>query len=272
MSWAEKYEAEEREPLCVPTERCSRATPWGIVEGMKCAIGDEIYHNTTLKALEGVVEEKAIKPGVKKGILGQDVLSMSSCPPQHYGGNIKLVVPSEQVDARAACYVNFGSDAPEEHQAVERGMEEESRKKMNDDVKGDLRVRGDYAIQPDIYTEECQYDIKEKVSADKIKRIEYWIPWRINPWGNYSTRCRGSHPGYANVDGKTITVLHEQIAKTKESAKQLKADFKVKSCFSALKTGWGDQYIPLNEANLAKIARGETPEVVRGKIPQKCRC
>lgn len=272
MSYAEKYEAEQREALCIPTEPCSRATPWGIVQGMKCYLGEEINHNTTIDGLEGIVKEGSIKPAMKKGLLGQDVSSLSSCPAQHYGGNVKLIIPSDEVEVWAACYVNFGSDAPEEHKKVERGMVDRSREKMNEDRRGDLRVRGEFAIQPDIYTEECQYDTKEEISVDKLKRIEYWVPWSIDPWGSYSTRCRGSHPAYANVHGRSLDVLKQQINRAKQAAQKVGADFAVKSCFTALKTGWGDQYISLAEKNLKLLAEGKMPAIERGEIPQKCKC
>lgn len=273
----------EIEALCLPSQPCVRATPYGTAEGMKCALGPEVNHNTTLEQFPKIVENGELRPGAREWVLGQDAVSMSSCPSQSYSGTVKFVFDSGKVldKLRAMCYVNFSPGCPEEHRAVEKGMSKEGAEPRDEGITGDNRVRAKYGIQPDIYTEECEYVAYEPIPLkENLKRVEFWIPRRIDaPWeSNFG--CRGTSLNYANVFGHPPEVMLEHIGKVREAAERLGVDFKVKSCFPYMRTGrWGNTYYDLTEENLEKLARGERPEevtisdkVIHSKAAKVCRC
>lgn len=252
---------------CIASESCTAETPYGVVQGKKCPIGDEAYHNTIVDRSIEILESGVLKTGQHPGALGQEVVSLSSCPTQGYGGNVKFILKNGK-EVRPMCYYEY-----EPHKEVDRGIEKEAREDI-DGMKGSNRVRAKYGVNFEMYRNECEYVSDKNIPLKpNLKKIEFWIPWRIEKF-SFSHRCRGSHPGYANVGGyfSGVKLLQEQIKRVKDAAEKAGVPFEVKSCFAALKTGWGDQHIPLNKANLEKLADGELPAIVKGKIPEKCTC
>lgn len=264
---------------------------------MKCELTEEINHNTDVPSFLKIAENGSLKIIDKRRVLGQDAISLSSCPAQTYGGNVKLVFNSEGLlpQLRASCYVDFswkedpetGKMGPGPYGEVDKGMSREAQKEI-DGLKGDNRVRAQYAVQPSIYTDECEYlsydDIKLK---DHLKRVEFWIPWKIGTYA-YTHDCDRSSPKYANVHGHPTELLGDDIQKVKWATERLgrelerDVDFDVKSCFTALKVGWGDKHIALTDENLEKIKdlagqsaarfRDELLELSERGVPQECIC
>ena len=261
------------EPLCLPSIPCARWTPHGTIEGLQCDIGSEINHNTTIQALPSIIDSGRLIPGTQKEALGQDALSLSACPSQHYGGNVKLVFDAEWLrpQLRSACYYQHYD--PPRNQAIDDGLDKESREPYDGSFKGSNRVRAQYGINLSMYGEECEVTSYDPIPLEgNLKRIEYWVPWQLGTY-SYSLRCRGSGPAYSfSQFGSATKFLKEDIERVKGEAKRARVPFKVKSCFTALKPDWGNSYIPLNEKNLEMFSRGITPPIVEGEAPQECRC
>lgn len=233
---------------------------------MECPQGDTVYHNTTLEGTKQIVESGRIRAG-SEGALGQDVISLSSCPAQHYGGNVKLVVDARGLKLRPMCY--YGGS---EYKEVDRGVEKEAHQKT-DGVAGVNRVRAKYAINYDMYNNECEAVAYEHIPISRIKKIEYWIPWQVDERYSFSTGCAGTSPAYSHGEYRDpVKQVQENIAQAKVASDKIRVPLEVKSCFTALKTGWGDQYIPLNDRTLKMLEKGRTPATVQGKVPQLCRC
>lgn len=252
---------------CQATEPCSAETLYGITKGKKCPVGDEVYHNTTTDGAVLIGESRKLKVGMHVGGLGQDVLSLSSCPTQGYGGHVKFVLKKTS-QVRPMCYYDY-----HENKEIDRGIEKEAREEINGPV-GANRIRGKYGINLSMYKGECEYvGDKDIPLKGNLKKVEYWIPWKIRKHA-YNHACKGHFPSHANVDGSEsgIKVLKEQIEQVKSVAQKQGVPFEVKSCFSTLKAGWGDRYIPLNKENLQKLAEGKMPDVVEGKIKEECGC
>lgn len=271
LSYEERHRlAKKHFASCIPTEKCFRKTPYGDVDGMQCPITDKLYHNTTVMGLQNIVADGKIRiMGPERTAIGQDAISTSPCPAQHYGGNVKLVIDAKGLDARPTCYYEY-----EGHEHIDRGVEKEATQKINGSA-GVNRVRSNYAINLSIYNEECEAVVYNPIPVSKIKAVEYWIPWRFDEKHSYSTRCTGSMPHYAHSDyGAGMKILQEGISEARQSAKKIGAKFSVKSCFTALKPGWGNEYIPLSSKNLNMFAKGVVPPLVQAKkhVPEKCRC
>ena len=250
----------KREGLCIPTRRCIRQTPVGEVEGMECPPNDVVYHNTLIGPAKKIAEDGKIRIE-KREALGQDAISFSSCPSQRFGGNIKLVVETKGLHLRPMCYYDH-----EKEKDVDRWIG--SQHDMN-------RVRAKYAVDAAVlHMQECENISYDPVPAKAIKKVEYWIPWRVED--SYpNVGCEGAMPHYSFSErflSDPVGKVHENIAEAKKVADKLGARFEVKSCFTALKTGWGDQYIPLNDRNLKMLEKGKTPTTVKGKVPELCRC
>lgn len=261
------------EKTCVASEDCSVQTPHGMVKGKSCPIGDKAYHNTIVDRAIEIEKAKALKVGQHPGALGEDVLSLSGCPTQPYGGNVKFILKSNK-DMKPMCYYKW-----EENKEVDHGIEKEAMTEADGPV-GANRVRGKYGVNISMYDRECEHVSHKDIPLKKnLEKIEYWIPWKIEKY-SFDHGCKGHYPGYANVNGdeQGIRVMKENIETVKAIAKKLEVPFEVKSCFSALKASWGERYIPLTEETLKKFAEGITPEVVgsgsldRSKIPDKCKC
>jgi len=258
------------EKTCVASEPCAVETLHGLIKGKKCPIGDKAYHNTVPDIAGWIAKSGTLKGGQHIGALGEDVLSLSSCPTQGYGGHVKFVVKATK-NLKPMCYYKW-----DENKEADHGIDvEASAKSETGESVGANRVRGKYGVNLSMYERECEYvSHKDIPLKHNLEKIEFWIPWKIGKH-QYSHSCKGSLPGYANVvpgDETGIKVLKEQIEQANGQANKLGVPFEVKSCFSALKASWGDRYIPLTEENLKKFAEGITPEVVEGKIPQKCKC
>lgn len=282
------YKFLEHMPRCLPKLPCVRQTPYGEVEGLKCELTDEVNHNTTISGAVKIAESGYLKSGAYKGGLGQDAISLSSCPAQDYGGNVKMIFDSGKIldKLRAMCYVDFSSVYDEEGQRrpgpydhVERGMGKEATEEI-DGPRGSNRVRAKYAVQLDMYRDECEYLTYEDIPLrGNLKRIEYWIPWKNFRGDSYSHGCDRGRPRYANVHNDLVDYLGQAIEKAKNAAAIAGVDFDVKSCFTALKTGWGETYVPLTEDNLKKMKeisaahfREELSKMVEKDVPQECRC
>jgi len=256
----------------VASEDCTVQTPHGVIKGKKCPIGKKAYHNTVPDIAGFIAKSGVLKVGQNVGVLGQDTLSLSSCPSQGYGGNVKFVVKANK-NLNPMCYYVW--DENTENKKADTGICQEASETEVGKSLGTNRVRGKYHVNLSMYKRECEYVSHKNIPLKKnLEKIEFWIPWKIGK-NEYNHACKGVLPGYANVepgDERGIKVLKEQIEQVNGQANKLGVPFEVKSCFSALKASGGDRYIPLTDENLKKLAAGITPEVVEGKIPEKCKC
>jgi len=253
---------------CVANEDCTVKTPYGLISGKKCAIGNKAYHNTTVDGAVAIAKSGALKVAQYPGVLGTNALSLSGCHTQAYGGNVKFVLKSSKKIV-PTCYYDFN-----ENKEADRGIDKEAHEKTNGENVGLNRVRSKYGVNISMYKKECEYvSDKDIPLKPNLEKVEYWIPWRADK-NSYDHRCEGTGPSHANVNGyeQGVKVIRDQIERVNEAANTLGVPFEVKSCFSAIKTGYGDQYIPLNEENLKKLAQGIRPKIVDGKIPDKCIC
>lgn len=286
LSYDERHaRSRHRYGLCIPTRRCHRFTPSGEIDGMECPVGDTVYHNTTLSGAASIAEDGHIKV-TDKGALGQDAISLSPCPAQHYGGNVKLVVDTKGLELRPTCYYEYeGANKDTDH-----GFENEARQERNGSFQGVNRIRAKHGVNLDMYNEECEVISYKDIPTKKVKRVEFWVPWRVDERNTFSTKCVGSVPSYAHGEfGDVMGKLQFNIATARDIARKMGAKFAVKSCFTALQTdSWGDRYVPLDKKNLSLLARGKAPvekktpmetrtDKIYGvrrvkKLPEKCKC
>ncbi|VVB55127.1 Uncharacterised protein [uncultured archaeon] len=254
--------------FCEPIEPCEVDTPYGKITGKKCGIGKLAYHNTIIEKAEEIAKSCALKGGQHANQLGQDALSLSGCPTQGYGGNIKFVLKANG-DMQPMCYYEWANN-----KKVDSGLEKEAHdvKTPNGEPMGTNRVRGKYGVNISMYEDEAEFVTQKDIPLDKnLVKIEYWVPWKIERY-SFNSRCDGCIPSYANVDDRPISALLEQIERANAVANKLGVPFEVKSCFTAMKAGWGNQFIPLNKENLEKLRNGIRPEIVQGPIPEDCLC
>ena len=281
----------EREAMCIPTLPCVRYTPYGEVEGMKCALGTEINHNTTILNFKEVISDGALRPGIKDWTLGQDAVSFSACPPQSYAGVVKMVFDSARLASqlRSMCYVDFAwvedPDAPREEgklpkrmpgpwSTVEKGMDKESSGIMNPDapkeerrITGSNRIAAKYAIGRELFSKECEYISYQEIPLrGNLKRLEYWIPLRPHLLFEASFGCSPGNT-VANPEGYDLkqgvgkgNSLMDSIELVKAAAETYGVDFEVKSCFPLLHARGWHEYIELNPENLEKLKQGIIPE------------
>lgn len=281
----------EHLPLCLPRLPCARVTPYGHVEGLKCELTEEVNHNTTVESAVKIVESGTLKSGAVRHVLGQDAVSLSSCPTQSFGGNVKLVFDSKKIldKLRAMCYVNFGriwdekmmDSRPGPYEDVDRGLGKEATEEVNG-PRGSNRVHAKYAVQRKIYDKECEYLAYEDIPLrGNLKRIEYWMPWRGFKAASYSHGCDGASPKHANVHNDLTDNLGMNIEKIKNAADRAGVDFDLKSCFTALKVArYGDnKFVPLTEENLEKMKeipvvhfREEMYKMAVKDVPEECKC
>jgi len=244
---------------CTASIPCSVQTLHGLIKGKKCPINKKVYHNTVPDIAGFIAKSGTLKVGQNVGVLGQETLSLSSCPTQGYGGNVKFVLKANK-SLKPMCYYEW-----KENRETDKGIDLEAHSKsVAGETLGLNRVRAKYSVQLSMYDKECEYVSNKNISLKKnLEKIEFWIPWKIGK-NEYSHGCEGVSPNYANVhpgDETGIKVLKEQIEQVNGVANKLGVPFEVKSCFSLLKASWGDRYIPLTDENLKKFEKGITPEV-----------
>ncbi|MEM2445439.1 MAG: hypothetical protein QW734_02130 [Candidatus Bathyarchaeia archaeon] len=255
-------------PQCLATQPCQKETPWGTVKGFKCQLSDELYHNTTLEKLKKIIEDGKIKvPREPHDLLGQDAISLSSCPTQTYGGTIKLVIPSKAVSAHPMCYYN-----PNEHPQVEKGLDEEAQKKING-YAGPNRVRSWHQVNSNVYSKECEYIVYHDIPTSNIKRVEYWIPWQPG-MPTFNVSCENVYPRYIfdQLGRDPTETIIQEIQEAKKLAQKIGAEFDVKSCFTSVKTGWKNYGYQLTKENLEKLKRGIKPESHPNAVTETCLC
>ena len=284
---SEKYPhlVPEHEPLCIPNQPCYVRTPYGELEGLKCQAGSEINHNTRPRILHKIAADGELRPGERDWVLGQDTISLSSCPAQHYGGYVKLVFDTPKLmkarKLRPMCYFDH-----EEYKEVDRKLDEESSQPRDGSVVGSNRVKARYGAAPRVlYPHECEWLSDDTVPLKgNLKRIEYWVPGGLN---EYSTSCGGPErgPSYANrqQDFMYLKAMKQEIKEAKDIAGSYRVPFKVKSCFPLLATeGWG-RYVELDQGNLDALAEGkelspsfhmsqETLYSGENSVRYRCRC
>ena len=260
-----KYEFLSSNPnrdLCKATEPCRAVTPYGTAEGKRSSLGDEVNRLVTVDDLNRIAEKGEIEPRKYT-----EAVSFSTCPTQTYGGKVRLVFKSEKLKLEPMCYISRDHEANE----IEAGMDQEA---LAEEAKGrewgTNYVRAKYAVSPDVYAAECQYEARESVPLERnLKRVEYWIGG-IKP-ADFNAGCENFHPHVAGLYSRPEDYL-EQIRRTKRIAKRLGVPFEVKSCFNKLRAGWY-RAIELNEENLRKFTEGEIPPSEPEKeIPETCIC
>ena len=244
---------------CVASEPCSVQTLHGLIKGKKCPIGKNAYHNTVPDIAGFIANSGALKGGQNVSVLGQETLSLSSCPTQGYGGHVKFVLKATK-NLKPMCYYEW-----KENRETDKGIDLEAHtQNAKGETLGPNLVRGKYHVNISMYEKECEYASHKNIPLKKnLEKIEFWIPWKIGKH-EYSHKCEDSIPNYANVepgDERGIKVLKEQIEQVSAQANKLGVPFEVKSCFSLLKASWGDRYIRLTDENLKKFEKGIIPEV-----------
>ena len=262
----EKYEflrasSNSKTDVCKATEPCRAVTPYGTAEGKKSSLGNEVNRLVTVEDFDGIAKKGEIEPSRYT-----EVVSLSTCPTQTYGGKVRLVLDSEGIKDKLipTCYIPFDTE-------VERGMEDEAHRLAKEGKEWTYNyVRAKYAISPDIYDAECQYEAREPISLkETLKRVEYWIGG-IKPQ-DFNVGCERLHPHIAGPYSTAQDYL-DHIQRAKRIAENLSVPFEVKSCFSKLRASWYTA-IELNEENLRKFAAGEVPPSKPEKeIPEICRC
>ena len=261
----EKYErlrvSSNPNRLCKATEPCKAVTPYGTVEGKKSTLGDEVNRLVTVEDFDRIAEKGEIEPSRYT-----EAVSLTTCPTQTYGGKVRLVLHSETMKDKLIpmCYIPFDTE-------VEKRMEDEAHKLAREGKEWTYNyVRAKYAISPDIYARESQYETREPVSLkENLKRVEYWIGG-VKP-GDFNVGCERLHPHIAGPYSTPEDYL-DHIQRAKGIAEKLGVPFEVKSCFNKLRAGWYTA-IELNEENLRKFAEGEIPSSKPEKeISETCRC
>lgn len=259
------------EPFCAPTQPCSRTLPdpesgfegVTVVEGNECPNREQIaYHNTNILNAIHIVDE-GLKVNVSErgptAKYSQDkALSLSACHGNTYGGNIKLVLDIKGLNTRPMCYVD-----------------EKYRNKV-DEIASTVNSRAKLAVSPSMYLQECEIISYEDIPPDRIKKMEYWIPWNIS--SSYSNvGCINALPKYSSSEAwnseENLEDLQAVIKEARELAQSKKIPFEVKSCFSAFKLGIGKKHVPLDENNLDRLTRGLEPHIESEQSPPElCRC
>lgn len=253
---------------CEASEPCKVVTPHGTFRGVRCPSGKEVVHNSPLFKAEEIVKSGALKPSMHKTSLGQDAISLSSCPTHGYGGNVKFVFKAKDVETRPMCYYEW-----EHNKEADSGLEKEGHELMNDMPYGANRIRGKYGVNISMYRRECEQIADKEIPLTKLQRLEFWIPWKIREHV-YNHACEGHHPSTANVDGREYMLknLQDQIARAKKLAEKVGAPFELKSCFNSLRSGY-NRSIELNKENLEKLKQGILPEdKPKDQVNENCKC
>ena len=253
-----------REELCRATEHCKAVTPYGTVEGRKTSLGREVNRLVTVEDLQKIAEKSKVEPSRYT-----EAISFSTCPTQTYGGKVRLVFDAERLRDKLepVCYITPDGEANK----IEKGIDEEAMEEAAKKREWAYHyVRAKYAVSPDIYARECQYEARESIPLERnLKRVEYWIGG-VKP-GDFNVGCERIHPHVAGAYSRPEDYL-EHIQRAKRIAEKLGVPFEVKSCFNKLRAGWYIA-IELNEENLRKFAEGEIPPSKPEKeIPETCVC
>jgi len=261
---SQQYEEIVSESECQPDTSCKVKTPYGTARGRKCPLDSEVNRLVDADALKRLLETGWINPS-----RATDVISLSACPKQRFGGKIRLYFDTEKIRDKLIpmCYLDYKRAGEKQ---VRKGMEEEVQKELMEgrDWSYDW-VRAKYKLSPATYEYECEYMLKAPLSIYKIKRIEYWIAG-MNP-KDYNTGCTRLHPHIAGAYAEPQEYIDEiQIAK--QLADNLEIPFEVKSCFNSMIGGW-DKAIELTDKNLQLLAAGRMPEIKNyDAVPKTCTC
>ncbi|MHC1628266.1 MAG: hypothetical protein ACXQTI_05505 [Candidatus Nezhaarchaeales archaeon] len=255
----------EIEKLCKATEKCVAKTPYNTAEGKKCSLGPDVNRLMSVEDLERAVEKGEIEPSKYT-----KAISFSSCPTQTFGGSVRLILDTEKIKDKLEpmCYLRY--EKPEEKKILNE-MDREALRLIEKRVESPLNyVRAKYAVSPDIYERECEYQSREPIKLkDSLKKIEYWIGGVKT--GDINIGCERLIPHVAGLYARPEEYVQE-IQRVKRVAEKLGVPFEVKSCFNKIRAGWGVA-IELTPENLEKMKRGEIPEPKPTEvIPETCKC
>lgn len=217
-----------------------------------CTDSEELYHLTSLKGFNGIMQDKAISPsGYSKSV------SLSASTDNTFGGNIKLTLDAKKLDGlKPMCYYDSNTPAEKAFYKAEEDRREKSgyNRSLND-------IRAEIEMQPSAYKRECEWLSRKELGlpTSAIKQIEYFLTPRQEQTNPVRVDCTGHFPHHIELwsDTQYRTILSE-IGRVREIAKRENIPFSVRSCFSYLTSSFG-QYIPLDEENLHRLTLGEEP-------------
>lgn len=231
------------------------------VECEICTNEDELFHLTSVEALERILETRKMEPsGHAKSV------SLSANPDHTFGGRVKVTFNRKKLDGlQPMGYVTHHSPAEDAFDTAENKLKEDSgyTRSLDD-------MRSEIGLQPEVYKQECEWFTRETlpVPRQSVKKIEYFINWPISP-----TRvdCTGHIPHHIDLSQDYLYQgLLTDINRVRELAKKANVPLEVTSCFPYIKRGWG-QYIELNDENLGRFTRGEAPIITHQEPKEECR-
>lgn len=265
---------------CKPIEKCTIKTPYGEIHGKKCIQGTELNRLVSLEDFKGISQRGQILPSKTT-----EHVSLSSCPTQTYGGEVRLILDAAKVSQletfKPMCYLplRYFEESPHKKEVMAQVGEEVSQLSVQGKDDAHNYVRAKYGIGEAIFASECEFETYEPVPIKStLKRVEFWIgEWEKRPGIQMS--CDNFTPAMAGIYADPQDYV-ERIQEAKHIAKKLGVPFKVKSCFKKLCPGVRgflpstERAIELTEENLAKLGEGIIPESkLSTEIPEpECRC
>ena len=237
------------------------------VECVECDDAPVLYHRTTLKGAAAIAENGHLRPSKDTG-----VISYSASPEHTFGGTVKFPFKREDVGPlRPMCYASG--------EAYRKASNIRDEKAQREGISLDA-ASAQLAFSPEMYVGECEQMGSQPVPIRKAQALEYWVHQGSEVIEEVNVGCKRRIPHHISATawaGDPWDRQMKRIAQAREVAGRLGLPFRVRSCFPyALISGWGDRYIPLDDANLARLERGEEPVVIQNKPPEAaeadCRC
>ena len=229
------------------------------IHGLRCKRTLKVYHRSPSKTVESILK-KGLKPSEETGSV-----SLSSNPRHTYGGEVRFVIDTKDLDLRPICYV-FG----EERKKLTE-FEEKVREKLSKEYASLNKIYDYLGAYPGMYLRECEWSTKESIPPDKIEVVEFWIGFRP---GEYAVSCENTVPHISIIDSETQwDNFKYKLKRVKESAEKHGKKFVVRSCFRFMKlpcrlteseSRLGSCLIELSEENLKRIEEEKKPLPYKG--------
>ena len=232
------------------------------IHGIRCRKYPLMRHRTPSDKIEKILEE-GLKPSKET-----KSVSLSSNPRHTYGGEVQLLIDTEDLDLRPICYAPIKEISDVVDEVTERLAKTEK------EYISPNRVYDEIGVYPTVYLRECEWSVKETIPPDKIKEVEYWIgynPSRVE----YAVSCERTYPHIAVVETEyDWDKFVEKLMRVKRAAEKHGKQFSVKSCFRfieipcSMTEDMSDRYgqciIELDNENLRRIEEGKKPLTYKG--------